>query len=760
MKPDLAVLLVEDNESDVYLFKKVLKKNFNVNMHTVATEPDYRRELEQFDVDIILSNYSLPQFDAIRALEIKQIVKPHVAFIVVADSMNEEIAVNVMKAGADDYVIKENLHRLQPSIEADIKKNQIQKLKDKEYKQLIDGMNDVAFVIDLKENLLEVNEAAVKVLGYSRDELLNMRLMDIDAKYNDKEIRQLVKDMKSGEKQIFESQHKTKNGEIIPVEISSSFVTYRGQEVVFSVARDIRERKQAESNVRRITEGARAILWRAEVVKMNDESKDCLGFSWDIRFLNLDNINSFLHLQDFPGKDLTYRYHYSILEEDRKKIEKTSSEALRNHKDSYEQEFRLRDAHGDIHWLHESSQIKRVDDLHFELIGFAMDVTERKLLEQQLHQSQKMEAIGQLAGGVAHDFNNLLTVINGYSDMLLDLKSAKDPEYQGLQEINQAGYQAAALTQQLLAFSRKQIMKPKIFKVNDLLQKMETMLRRLIGEDIELEIQYAKELIAIKADPGQMEQVIMNLAVNARDAMPSGGKLHIQTKAVYLDKNLETGYYLRLVIADNGVGMDEETQERMFEPFFTTKESGKGTGLGLSTVYGIVRQSGGHIRVHSTKHHGTVFEIDLPAVHQEIGKTVAEKPTIQKGTETILVVEDDEAVRGLVQRMLLRYGYKVLLTIDGEEALKTAKSYKDSIHLVLTDVVMPHMSGNELSKKIVKLHPEASICFMSGYTNEAILDHGIQSKKVNFIQKPFKPHVLLGTIRDILNYAREPVKAK
>lgn len=392
--------------------------------------------------------------------------------------------------------------------------------------------------------------------------------------------------------------------------------------------------------------------------------------------------------------------------------------------------------------------------------GILRDITERKELEEQLYQSQKMEAIGQLAGGVAHDFNNLLTVIGGYSEMLLMRAERNSAQFNGLQQISEAGRRAAALTRQLLAFSRKQILEPQLINLNNLIANLEKMLGRLIGEDIDLSTYLAADLATIKADPGQIEQVIVNLAINARDAMPRGGKLTIETDNINLDetyinrhRGVKAGNYVLLTISDNGVGMDEATLSRIFEPFFTTKSKDKGTGLGLATVYGIVKQSGGDIWVYSEPGNGTVFKIYLPMVEEKFIAAKAKAEIHQKlsGSETILVVEDEEPVLAMVQEVLKQAGYQLLTARDGLDALDRVQNFKGPIHLLLTDVVMPNLSGKDLSAEIKKRHPETRICFMSGYTDNAIVHHGILDENINFIQKPFSPTALLRKVREVLD---------
>jgi len=384
---------------------------------------------------------------------------------------------------------------------------------------------------------------------------------------------------------------------------------------------------------------------------------------------------------------------------------------------------------------------------------------ENMALEEQLRQSQKMEAVGQLAGGVAHDFNNLLTVINGNCEFsLLELKE-EDPLKETLDEIKRAGERAAALTRQLLAFSRRQILEMKVVDLNSLIQDLQKMLRRVIGEDVDLKTSLSGNLGRVKADPGQIEQVIMNLAVNARDAMRSGGNLIIETANVTLDGSYarihvgaEPGHYVMLSVSDTGMGMPPEVKERVFEPFFTTKEKGKGTGLGLSTVYGIVKQSGGNIWVYSEVGHGTTFKIYLPRVDghpMESAEKVDRKEVACRG-ETILVVEDEEPVRRLLGRILQKRGYNVLLALNGDDAVSICQKQNGPIHLMVTDVVMPGMNGGELAKLVVPIRQEMKVLFMSGYTDDAIVHLGVLEPGINFIQKPFSPNALSQKIREVL----------
>lgn len=393
----------------------------------------------------------------------------------------------------------------------------------------------------------------------------------------------------------------------------------------------------------------------------------------------------------------------------------------------------------------------------YEMI--AEDVTERRALEEQLRQSQKMEAVGRLAGGVAHDFNNLLTVIKGYSELMLDQVKESDPLRPELEEVKKAADRAAALTRQLLAFSRKQVLAPKVLDLNFVISNLEKLLKRLLGEDVRLTVTLDASLGRVKADPGQTEQVIMNLAVNARDAMPGGGTLTITTENIFLDQknrpdhSIPVGHYVVLHVIDSGTGMDAETKSRIFEPFFTTKEQGKGTGLGLSTVYGIVKQSGGYVWVDSQIGQGTTFKIFLPRVGDasEILPAVTAPAKKHAGDETILLVEDEDGVRALARTLLQKQGYKIIETSNGGEALLACERHPEAIHLLLTDVVLSQMSGRELAQRLASLRPEMRVLYMSGYSEEAIVQHGVLDSGTAFLQKPFNTESLVSKVREVLD---------
>ncbi len=424
-------------------------------------------------------------------------------------------------------------------------------------------------------------------------------------------------------------------------------------------------------------------------------------------------------------------------------------------------ELRIRHKDGSVRWLASSVEcvLSREAPHTPRIYGGLVDLTERKQAEERLLQAQKMESVGRLAGGVAHDFNNLLTVINGYSEMLLDLLSPGDPIRANLEEIHQAGEKAAGLTRQLLAFSRRQVLQPRVLDLNQVVVEMRPMLERLVGEDVDVRVELTTEAGIVRADPHQLEHAIMNLVVNARDAMPYGGKLSIQTVALEWDHRhaqphpeARVGRYVMLAVSDTGVGMDEETRRHIFEPFFTTKGVGKGTGLGLSTVQGIVAQSGGFIEVLSEPGGGTTFKIYLPRAEEDAAREdrILESLPVLGGRETVLVVEDQAEVRGYVVAALKAYGYRVVQAGSADEALSLCESEEKHIHLLLTDVVMPNAGGRELADRLQKLQPGLKVLFMSGYTDDVIVHHGVQAEGVEFIHKPFRPQQLATKVRKML----------
>jgi PAS domain S-box-containing protein len=519
------------------------------------------------------------------------------------------------------------------------------------------------------------------------------------------------------------------------------------------VSHEITKRKRAEEALRQSEVKYRQLVDQIPAVVYKgytDWSLDCFD-------RKIEDITGYAK-EDFDARRKTWLDLIFPEEVDRAK--KLFREALKGD-GSYVTEHRIRKKSGEVRWIQARNRI--IHDVTGKvdyISGVFFDITERKELADQLIKAQRMEAVGILAGGLAHDFNNLLTAIMGYGEIMMMGLRKEDPFSAYINEIIKAAGRGASLTNQLLAFSRKQILQPKLINLNEVVVDMDKMLRRLIGEDIDLVTVIDQKLGSVKADPGQIEQIIMNLAVNARDAMPHGGSLTIETANVYLDQayarshmGVTPGLYVMLAISDAGVGMDAEIMSHIFEPFFTTKESGKGTGLGLATVYGIVQQSGGNIWVFSEPNKGTTFKIYLPRVEEAVlePKPKAAPPTALVGEETILVVEDDDALRDLISTALRKYGFSVLEAAHGGEALLICEREQGPIHLLVTDVVMPQISGSALSERLSSLHPEMKVLYMSGYTENAIVHHGVLDSQVNFIAKPFRLVGLLQKVREVLD---------
>jgi two-component system, cell cycle sensor histidine kinase and response regulator CckA len=434
----------------------------------------------------------------------------------------------------------------------------------------------------------------------------------------------------------------------------------------------------------------------------------------------------------------------------------------------FQAEYRIERKDGETIWVSDSAVVVRGSDSHPVMEGLIVDITDRKMLEDQLQQARKMEAVGRLAGGVAHDFNNLLTIIKGYVEMAQQRSLDRPELHSDIRRIEEAADRAVTLVRQLLAFSRKQVLRPKILDLNTIVMNLDQLLRRLMSENIEMKTFVSKDVGPIKADPGQIEQVLMNLVVNARDALPNGGRILIETSNVDLDSAytrdhavVTPGPYVLLAVSDTGIGMTTDTVTHIFEPFYTTKESGRGTGLGLSTVYGIVKQSGGYIWVYSELGRGTTFKVYLPRVTDAIPASAAPaitpSSTIRKGHETILLVEDEPDLRELTNMVLTEKGYRVIGAPSPEEAERLAGNNGAEIHLLLTDVVMPGISGRELAKRLTGRFPQLRVMYMSGYTYNVIAQDGTLEEGISFLQKPFTPQALTEKVREALD---RPVPAK
>lgn len=537
------------------------------------------------------------------------------------------------------------------------------------------------------------------------------------------------------------------------LETSAALVPFHRRSHILTISRDVTERKQAEAVAKANEERLRLAFEAAKIgTGEMDLQTQTINLSGPMqRVVGLPPGTSTLSFADWIGRVIHPDDRASVQEAVEKGMAGQPHIAL---------DYRIVWPDGTVRWATSRATVLHDDaGKATRIIGAIMDITERKRLEDELRQAQKMEAIGHLAGGVAHDFNNLLTVVSGSSEILLQSLPPSDPARELLLEIQRASQRGAALTQQLLAFSRRTVLEPKLLDLNEAVRESEKMLRRLIGEDVLFNAVLDPALKPVKVDPTQLAQVIMNLAVNARDAMPRGGTLSIETRTIELDEvstatvpEAEPGRYVLLIVSDTGTGMSPEIKAHLFEPFFTTKEHGKGTGLGLSLVYGVVKQSGGFIAVDSEPNRGTTFKVYFPVAE---GRVPARKtpPALQPaaaGTETLLLVEDEDAVRSIILRVLRNAGYTVLDASGGREAIRIAAAHAGPIHLLITDVIMPEMGGRQLVEHLIAVRPSLKVLYLSGHTDDAVIRHGVLEADVAFLQKPFTIEALTNKVRELL----------
>jgi PAS domain S-box-containing protein len=619
--------------------------------------------------------------------------------------------------------------------------------------QAIENTSELIGIGDTNANITFANQAWLHALGYSEQELIGQSFRFILSPNNSAELLEEINANTFAGGWRGECLHRRKDGTDLPVLLSTGILKDREGSFagVFGIARDITERKRTEEELRRL----------AMIVENSDDAiisrtLDGIIASWNGGAEQMYGYSA----AEAIGQPISIIFPHdqqatvpAMLEEVNRGAKVKKCEAIRTKKDGKQ--------------IHISLNIFPIKNASGRVVGAASisrDITAGKQMEEMFRQAQKMEAVGRLAGGVAHDFNNMLSVIIGYSEMLAERADIDGQVRAQCMEIKRAGDRAAVLTRQLLAFSRQQVLESRVLDLNTSVTDIEKMLRRLIGEDIEFRTSLDPALGAVKADAGQIEQVIMNLAVNARDAMPHGGKLIIETSNADVDDEyvlrhplMTVGRYVLLTVTDSGEGISEETKAHIFEPFFTTKEHGKGTGLGLSTVYGVVKQSGGFIWVYSAPGQGSVFKIYLPRVDgSEMHiRPIESAPEVLRGTETILLVEDEQSVRALTHNLLEQSGYTVLDADNGAHAVEIAVQYHGPIHLLLTDVVMPGMNGPAITDKILPIHPEAKTLYVSGYSGSFGTQTGLVPEGADLLQKPFSRSALLRKLRNILDVQKK-----
>jgi two-component system, cell cycle sensor histidine kinase and response regulator CckA len=873
----LRVLMVEDSATDAKLIAQALRKSSRpIELERVEDATAMRAALASRSWDIILSDWSLPTFSAMGALDVLKESGLDLPFIIVSGTVGEEAAVDAMHAGARDYVLKDRLGRLIPAIERELREHRERaSRRESELRSaaIVRCSLDPIIATDHTGRVIEFNPAAEKCFGYSHTEAVGQSLADlvVPDRFRE-EFRARLDGAQSGvADKPRELTAKRKDGTEFPIERTITRLDDRSPPIIMGFIRDLSERDKAEAALReaktrftRLAESGLVGIIIAEstgrIVDANEAFLKMVGYSWADLAIGLSwssltpaewapvNIVLSEHIRERgvagpwekeylrkDGSRVPVLVGVATLEGNRNislSIDLTALRQAEAARARAEDEYRVLFENSPLpKWLYDvdTLRILAVNDAMVRTYGYtrdellkmtimdirptstlpkvtealrthlaagdgsvgvwchrrkdgtsiemelhthtfvnagmtqrlvvAKDVTQERRLEEQLRQAQKMEAVGRLAGGVAHDFNNLLSVILSYGEMLLTDLPPGEPIRDDIEQITRAGRRAADLTRQLLSFSRQQVLAPKVLNLNDVLVNVDKMLRRVLGADVDLALLPEKALGQVRVDPGSIEQVMMNLVVNARDAMPTGGKLTIETRNVVLDDTyaashpgVKAGHHVMVAVSDTGTGMDAATLRRIFEPFFTTKGQGKGTGLGLSTVFGIISQSGGTVWVYSEVGVGTTFKIYLPRVDDAVDSASEEPPAVAShGTETILLVDDDDQVRLVTQAILRKYGYHVIDARNAGEALLQVESYPGTIHLLLTDVVMPQMSGPELARRLARSRPELKLLCMSGYTDDSIVRHGVIEGHIAFLQKPVTPVTLIRKVRAVLD---------
>ena len=808
MKEKIRALYAEDNVSDLDLTRTHFQLNApDFELDLVNTGLTCLRKLQEGKYDVLLLDNRLPDMDGIeilRELSAKDVRMPVVMVTSVGD---EALVIQVLRLGAFDYVPKqgnyvETLPAVLRNAVAEYRTQQgsgqgagrrQRRILYVEHHQADIDLTLEHFADSAPQFILEVLYSPNQALARLQEN--NFDLVLVDLRMPEMTALDLLKEAKhrslqvpfiiiTGQGDEAAAVAALKLGAFDYIIKKDDYLTHLPHAIENAIARsqliqtnrrletELAERERAEAD------NARLLVERLNQRQRLDEIIASVpGLVWEAwgRPDDADQKMDFVsnHVESMLGYSVqqwlsTPNFWLSIVHpDDKERAAREAAQCFTSGKGGISQ-FRWIAQDERVVWVEAHSTVicdEKGNPLGMR--GVTIDITASKeaergraQLEEQLRQAQKIDSIGRLAGGVAHDFNNILTAIKGYAELMLLELTPGDPLRSSVTEIRRAGERAADLTHQLLAFSRRQLLQPTVLALNSLIADNMKMLKRLLGEDIELVTLLDSELGQVKADSGQMDQVILNLALNARDAMPLGGRLTLETRNVILHEeyvqrhfSLQPGSYVMLAISDIGCGMDEETLSHIFEPFFTTKEPGKGTGLGLSTVYGIVQQSGGSICVYSEPGRGTTFKIYLPRIVDSVAEPEEKRsePEGPRGSETILVVEDDEIVLRLTCQALRRYGYLVIEAANGDEALLACERHVGTISLIITDVVMPQISGPELAAKLHPLHPETQVLYMSGYTEDAVVRHGFLGSALFFLQKPFSPSLLVNKVRDILD---------
>jgi len=745
MNDKLKLLLLEASDPDSEsIIRNLTKAGLEFDALRVESRAEFLRALTEFGPDLVLGDYSLPEFTALDALRLLKEQRIDVPLILVTGPHSEEVAVECIKEGADDYILKDNLKRLASAILGSLKKRETERRRiasetafrrsEALYRLIAENTSDLVALLDLDFRCIYASPSYRPVLGYAPEELLGTRRSLLFHPEEQQLVRETIAQALAGrDSRRCEVRMRHKNGEWLSFEsvIGGIFDEHGKSQQVLIASRDISDRKRAENEIQKL----------AAFAQFNPNP--VLEFSAD------GSLSYFNEAALELAKSLQHDHPQAILPRDTPATVRLCLATGQNR-------------------LHVQTAMKgrTFSWSFFPILGnqmvhcYAEDITDSLNMETQLRQVQKMDSVGQLAAGVAHDFNNILTIIQGHAGLMLSEIGLDSDLVDSARQISMAADRAANLTRQLLMFSRKQVMQPQLLDLNEVIVNVSKMLRSLVGEQVSLRRDTTAELPPIHADAGMLEQVLVNLVVNARDAMPKGGTLTVSTFTCEVDDayishhpEARPGYFVGLSVCDTGHGMDPATLGRIFEPFFTTKEIGKGTGLGLATVYGIVKQHQGWVEVESQVGQGTTFKVFLPASSKARASSEPNHPKeAPGGDETILLVEDEGALRQLVEEVLRKKGYTVLEAATGAQALKVWHHHKDEIDLLLTDMMMPEgVSGRELAERVLAEKPELKVIYSSGYSLDVVSPGFSLKEGANYLQKPYHPETLARTVRNRLD---------
>jgi two-component system cell cycle sensor histidine kinase/response regulator CckA len=777
MNKPLRILHLEDEPDFSALVAALMEREgLEAQLLLVSDFKSFTEALEQGGYDAIIADYMLPTCNGLQALEAARQQCPDVPFVVLSGAIGEHAAIDFLHCGATDYVLKSGLERLVPSIRRAVQEAEERRQRklaeaearegERQYRLIFDGNPVPMWVSDLKSGaFLEVNEAAIRHYGYSRDEFLGMTTRDVCSPEEASTLADYLGQLATqgagaGPGHAGKWQHRKRDGSLINVDITWSMLQFKGHEALLTMANDVTELQRAsvaqnksEASLAAAQRIARLGSWEMDLLDAEDLNRNPLYWS--------DETYRIFGLEPRQAPVTNEFFFNSVHPDDRQHIREAMSQAFRD-RVPYDVEHRILLPDGGERIVRARAEFALDESgKPVQLRGIVIDTTDRKRLEEQLRQSQKMEAIGRLAGGMAHDFNNILTVTHGHALLLLQEKNLSKSGKDSAHQIAQAAERAAGVTRPLLAFSRRQVMQPRPLDLNEVLSNMAMMLGRILGEDIVLQLKYCPQPAVVLADASMIEHVMLNLAGNARDAMPKGGELALEVSQadigpthVASHPEARAGKFVCLSVIDNGTGIAPEHLRRIFEPFFTTKEVGKRSGLGLATVYGIVKQHQGWIEAESEPGKGAAFRVYLPVSTSKEGAPARKpaKQTVRGGTETILVVEDEAPVRDLVCKVLSGYGYKIVQAASGTKALDVWRRSKNKIDLLLTDLVLPdQLNGRELAEKLKKNRPKLKVIFSSGYSPDVVGKDFVLQRGQHFLQKPYDLQKLALTVRACLD---------